>query len=67
MIDSEKELKKKSLILGIGWILFGFSGFLCTLNPLNITIVPNTIYLIALTLIFLGLEPLKTVEEIAKK
>ena len=67
MNESERELKKKSLILGIGWILFGLTGLLCTLNPLNLSIIPNSACMVALILIFIGFEPIKTVEEIAKK
>ncbi len=60
MRTDEGEMKNKTLQLGIGWILFGFSGALCTLNPLNITIIPNSICFVALILIFHGFAPMKT-------
>jgi energy-converting hydrogenase Eha subunit G len=55
----EEALRKKSLLLGIGWMMWGIAEFLCTFNPVKITIVPNSIIFTALIMIFLGFAPLK--------
>ena len=59
MKDDEKILKKKSLLLGIGWMVWGVAEFLCTFNFVKITIIPNSIIFGALIIIFLGFAPLK--------
>ncbi len=59
MPASDVEPRKKSLKLGVGWILFGVAGILTTFNPLNIAIIPNSILFAAFILIFSGCAPLK--------
>ena len=59
MNEKESAIKKKALLIGIGWILFSLAGLLCTVNPYNITIVPNSMSFVAFTLIFTGFKPMK--------
>jgi len=59
MNEKESVMKKKALLIGIGWILFSLAGLLCTVNPYNITIVPNTMSVVAFMLIFTGFKPIK--------
>ncbi|TFG21314.1 MAG: hypothetical protein EU530_00780 [Promethearchaeota archaeon] len=63
MNQSEITMKKKSLVLGIGWILWALGEFFAKgqfdFIPVELAILPNTIIFTALIMIFLGFAPLK--------
>ncbi len=59
MNEKESVLKKKALLIGVGWIIFSLAGLLSTVNPYNIIIVPNTMSFVAFILIFTGFKPMK--------
>ena len=57
--DDEVVLKKKSLLLGVGWMVWGIAEFLCTFNPIKLTIIPNSVIFTTLIMIFIGFAPMK--------
>lgn len=63
MNENESEMRKKSLLLGIGWILWGLAEFFAKgqfdFIPIWMAIVPNSITFTALVMIFLGFAPIK--------
>jgi hypothetical protein len=64
MNQNEGEMRKKSLLLGIGWILWGLAEFFAKgqfdFIPIQMAILPNTITFTALVMIFLGFAPIKS-------
>ncbi len=65
MNENESEMRKKSLLLGVGWILWGFAEFFAKgqfdFIPIQMAIIPNSITFTALVIIFLGFAPSKSV------
>ncbi len=63
MNDTEIIMKKKSLVLGLGWILWAVAEFFAKgqfdFIPVQMAILPNTVIFTALIMIFLGFAPLK--------
>ncbi len=63
MNESEAEMRKKSLLLGLGWILWALAEFFAKgqfdFIPVEMAIVPNSIIFTALVMIFLGFAPSK--------
>ena len=63
MNETESEMRRKSLLLGLGWILWGFAEFIAKgqldFIPIQIAIVPNSIIFTSLVMIFLGFAPVK--------
>ncbi|MHA1111461.1 MAG: hypothetical protein ACTSRE_10200 [Promethearchaeota archaeon] len=65
MNESEALMRKKSLLLGLGWILWGIAEFFAKgqfdFIPIELVIVPNSIIFTSLIMIFLGFAPSKEV------
>jgi hypothetical protein len=63
MNESESVMRKKSLLLGLGWIMWGLAEFFAKgqfdFIPTNYTIILNSITFAALVMIFLGFAPMK--------
>jgi hypothetical protein len=61
MNESESLMRKKSLLLGLGWILWGLAEFFAKgqfdFIPVEYTIILNSITFTALVMIFLGFAP----------
>ena len=65
MNDDEALMRKKSLLLGLGWILWALGEFFVKgqfdFIPVEMVIIPNSIIFTALVMIFLGFAPSKDV------
>ena len=58
----DKEKRKKSLFLAIGWSLFAISGVLDTFIAPNLVALARLVMLIGYILIFLGFSPVSKIE-----
>ena len=61
----ETLMRKKSLLLGLGWILWALGEFFVKgqfdFIPVEMIIIPNSIIFTSLVMIFLGFAPSKDV------
>ena len=59
----EKEKRKKSLFIAIGWVLFAIAGILDTFPVSLLLVIARSIMLIGYILIFLGFSPVSKKED----